>query len=68
MFHLKKLKNTPHPMGLLWKRAQTVADSSAWKHTVLSRDRHGLPVFYPVVPPTDLPQNHALDNVANYIG
>jgi len=31
---------TPHSVGLLWTSDRPVAETSAWQHTSLTRDRH----------------------------
>ena len=35
--------DTPHSVGLLWTSDQSVADTSTWQHTTLTRDRHPRP-------------------------
>jgi hypothetical protein len=35
--------DTPHSVELLWTRDQPVAETSTWKHTILTRDRHPCP-------------------------
>ena len=63
------LNNTPHSVGLFWNRDQPVAEGSIWQNKTLSSDRKTvLAGFEPVVPVTDLPQNHVLDNIAFEIG
>ena len=57
-------QNTPQPAGLLWKGGQPVAESSAWQHTTLYRDKHNLTDFEPTVQATELPHNQSLDHVA----
>ena len=32
--------DTPHSVGLLWTSGQTVAETSTWQRTTLTRDRH----------------------------
>jgi hypothetical protein len=35
--------DTPHSVGLLWMSDQPVAETSAFQHTTLARDRHPFP-------------------------
>jgi len=63
------LKNTPHPVGLRWNGDQPVAERYTWQRVTISRERkNGQPGSEPVVPATDLLQNHNLDHIANDIG
>ena len=36
----KSHSDTPHSVGLLWTSDQLVAETSTWRHTTLTRDRH----------------------------
>jgi len=36
--------DTPHLVGLLWPRDQSVAETSTWQDTTLTRDRHPCPL------------------------
>jgi hypothetical protein len=42
-FTITQFLDTPHSVGLLWARDQLVAETSTWKHTTLTRDRHPWP-------------------------
>jgi hypothetical protein len=42
-FHNHIHLDTPHSVGLLWTSDQPDAETSTWKHTTLSRDRHPCP-------------------------
>jgi hypothetical protein len=35
--------DTPHSVGLLWTSDQSVAETSTWQHTTLTRERHPCP-------------------------
>ena len=35
--------DTPHSVGLLWTIDRTVAETCAWQHTTLTKDRHPCP-------------------------
>jgi hypothetical protein len=62
-------KNTPHPVGLLWKRDQPVTESSTWQHKHSTEtDKLSLAGLEPVDPATLLAQNRVLDHIAFEIG
>jgi len=39
MFHDHAQLGTPHSVGMLWTSDQPDTETTAWQHTILTRDR-----------------------------
>jgi len=58
--------DTPHLVESLWTGDQPVTETSTWKHTTFSTDRHPLPgETWTYSPTREQPQTHAIDRAAN---
>jgi len=62
--------DTPHSVGLLWKRDQTDAETSIRQRTKQSQETniHDPAGFEPTIPASEWPQTHALDYGATGTG
>jgi len=61
--HFRAFAITPHSVGLLWTSDQSVAETPAWQHTALTRDR-----FEPAIPASEQTHTHALNRAAAGFG
>ena len=60
---------TPHLAGLLWTSYWSIAETTTWQRTTLTRVRRRAPAgFEPEIPASERQQTHALDRKAPGIG
>jgi len=61
--------NTPYSSTLLWTSVQSVAWTSTWKHTTLTKKQTSVAraEYEPAVPGRERPQTYALDRAATGI-
>jgi len=66
----KSHSDTPNSVRLSYMSDRSVAETSTWQHTTLTRDNISMPPagFEPPILANDLPQDHALHRAATGIG